>query len=499
MKKENILNPILLCDFYKISHRYLYPSGIKKGFSTFTCRKSRLKDASGNTVNNAVIFGIQRFIKSILIETFDKYFFERNIDDIIKEYKSIISSSLNIPNDEVDTDHIEDLHKLGYLPIKIRAVDEGTCLPIRVPFLTIENTHEKFFWLIGYLETLISMELWSPITTATIAGEFFKVTNSFADETCDNKDFLPFQCHDFSLRGTYGIEGGELVGLGHLLFHKGSDNIISIKSIKDNYITNDLIAGSVKATEHSIQCAWGKENEKNMIVHLLEKYPNDIISIVMDTWDFWKVITEYLPSIKDVIMNHKGKLVVRPDSGDPVKIICGDPDSDIECVRKGLIECLWDTFGGSINSKGFKELDPHIGAIYGDSITLDRCQAILSQLKSKGFASNNIVFGIGSFTYVFNTRDTLGMAMKLVAIQNSDDTIQQVFKSPKTDDGTKISQKGLVKVYNEDGVIKYKDEIDNFEELESDDNLLKVVFENGKLINELDFDKIREFAKNTLK
>ena len=146
---------------------------------------------------------------------------------------------------------------------------------------------------------------------------------------------------------------------------------------------------------------------------ITETYPAGIVSIVSDTWDYWKVITEFIPTLKSEILARDGKVVIRPDSGDPVKIICGDPDAKPGSPEfKGSVECLWETFGGTETATGYKLLDGHIGLIYGDSITLERCEAICSQLEAKGFASTNVVFGIGSYTYQYVTRDTFGFAMK---------------------------------------------------------------------------------------
>jgi nicotinamide phosphoribosyltransferase len=187
---------------------------------------------------------------------------------------------------------------------------------------------------------------------------------------------------------------------GHLLSFTGTDTIPAIDWLEKYYNADsdkEMIGGSVPATEHSVQCAGGKEDEQETYRRLItEVYPKGIVSVVSDTWDFWNVVTVILPNLKKEIMARDGKLVIRPDSGDPVKIIVGDPEAvDGSPEHKGLIRCLWDTFGGTLSPTGFKMLDPHIGAIYGDSITLDRQWKILSGLAKKGFASSNVVLGIG--------------------------------------------------------------------------------------------------------
>ena len=177
---------------------------------------------------------------------------------------------------------------------------------------------------------------------------------------------------------------------------------------------------SVNASEHSVSTTKiFTVGESQMIADWLKIFPKGILSIVSDTFDLWKLITEYLPANKDAIMARDGKLVIRPDSGDPVDIICGIPEDRQEDLSidtpyppqyKGVIELLWDIFGGTVNEQGYKVLDPHIGAIYGDSITPERQAQIYERLAAKGFAATNILLGIGGYTYGYNTRDTLGLS-----------------------------------------------------------------------------------------
>jgi nicotinamide phosphoribosyltransferase len=222
-----------------------------------------------------------------------------------------------------------------------------------------------------------------------------------------------------------------------------------------------------------------------------EVYPKGIVSIVSDTFDLWKVLTDYLPKLKTEILAREGKVVIRPDSGDPVDIICGNPNGKNEAEQKGVIELLWDVFGGSINDKGFKELDPHIGAIYGDSITVERATNICERLKIKGFASTNVVLGIGSYTYQYNTRDTFGFAMK-ATYGEVDGVGREIFKDPITDDGTKKSAKGLMKIIKENDTYKLIDQV-NWEEEKTGE--LKEIFRDGKLLIDLSLEEIRKQMK----
>ncbi|MBW3699357.1 nicotinate phosphoribosyltransferase [Bacillus aerophilus] len=482
----------LLCDFYKVSHREQYPEGTELIYSTWTPRTSRVEN-----VDKVVAFGFQGFIKKYLIEYFNENFFKRPKQDVINEYKRVIKYTLQVKDPE--TSHIESLHDLGYLPIKIKAVKEGTLIPIKVPMLTIENTVPEFFWITNYLETLMSNEIWQPTTSATLAFEYRKILDEYAMKTVGNKLAVDFQGHDFSMRGMSSLESTKLSGAGHLLSFTGTDTIPAILYHEEFYnadIENELIGSSIPATEHSVMCANGQDEYSVFKKLVTETYPEGFVSIVSDTWDFWKVVDKVVRKLKEDILKRDGKVVIRPDSGDPVKIICGDPESNDELVRKGLVEALWDIFGGSETDEGYKVLDPHIGAIYGDAITISRCKEICERLAAKGFASVNVVFGIGSFTYQYNTRDTFGFAMKATyTVVNGEE--RQIYKNPKTDDGTKKSQKGLTAVVKQGNELKLVDELNRVEHRKiSDDDVLEEVFVDGRLIRNQSLSEIRHLLLN---
>ena len=577
MKTNNIkevksIPSTLLCDFYKLSHREQYPKGTEMIYSTWIPRMSRKEG-----ITKVVAFGYQGFIKKYLINYFNENFFNRPIEDIIAEYKRVLKFSLGIENPS--TDHIEALHKLGYLPIKIKAVKEGTIVPLRVPMLTIENTKSEFFWLTNYLETLMSCELWMPSTSATLSFEYRKILEGYAKLTNGDTSGVQFQAHDFSMRGMSCVEASETSGAGHLLSFVGTDTIPAILYHENYYnadIEKELVGTSISATEHSCMCCHGENNEFDTYKYLIEEvYPNGFISIVSDTWDLWKVLTDVIAPLKDSIMARDGKVVIRPDSGDPVKIICGsceiedfdnndyrkdltledckqymreDLEEEInnntphgecgsaenegifkfkgkhynmvielewnrydkqyyfieECrissceeieltlEQKGVVEILWDIFGGTITDKGFKQLDTHIGAIYGDAITLERCDEICKQLMDKGFASTNMVFGVGSFTFQFTTRDSLGYALKAThAIVNGVE--RMIFKDPITDDGTKKSLKGMAVVVDNMGKLECIDELDiKGRESYKEIDLLQDIFLDGKLLFDDSLACIRE-------
>ena len=480
-------NPFLLTDYYKVGHVFQYPENTTLVYSNLTPCKSRI-----DGVNKMVFFGLQYFIKEYLIDYFNSNFFQQPKERVMKEYRRRIETSLGaLPAYQ----HLEKLHELGYLPIEIKALPEGSLVPMRVPCLTIVNTKPEFYWLTNFLETILSAITWQPCTSATIAYQYRKLLNRYAEETGMPAEFIQWQGHDFSFRGMSSYESAVLSGMGHLLSFTGTDTIPAIDALEEYYNADadkELIGGSVAATEHSVMCSGSMDGELETFKRLItEVYPTGIVSIVSDTWDLWKVCKEYLPTLKETVLQRNGKVVIRPDSGDPVKIICGNPDGKTEAERKGVVELLWDVFGGTITAKGYKLLDSHIGAIYGDSINLQRAQAICEQLKQKGFASQ-VVFGIGSYTYQYNTRDTFGLAMKATYVEVNGEG-REIFKNPVTDDGTKKSATGLLCVKKENENYVLYDKVSWKEERESE---LETVFKDGVLLKEYSLGEIRERLKS---
>jgi nicotinamide phosphoribosyltransferase len=481
-------NPMLLADFYKIAHRKMYPPGTEKVYSTWTPRGSRMAG-----VSEFVWFGLQAFLKHRIVDQFERAFFGSPRGQVVDGYRRIITHALG--DKDPDVQHIEALHDLGYLPLRIRALDEGTVVPLRMPVMTLENTDPRFFWLTNYIETLMSCDLWQPSTSATIARQYRRLFDGAALLTVGDTGFAQFQGHDFSMRGMGCLEASIGSGMGHLLSFVGTDTIPAIESLELYYGANveiELVGTSIPATEHSVQCSYGNDDE--YVHHVITQvHPSGIVSVVSDGYDFWDVMTRIVPSLKSEILARDGKVVIRPDSGDPVKIVCGDPEAATEHERKGAVEVLWDTFGGTTSPQGYKCLDPHIGLIYGDAITLERAREILRQLEQKGFASTNVVFGIGSYTYQYQTRDTFGLALKSTLVCRNGSECH-IFKTPKTDDGTKFSQRGRVAVRRgADGALYWTDRHSLNEHVAG--NLLHDVFRDGKLVREHTLAEIRARAQ----
>ena len=463
------------------------PAKTQRVYSNWTCRGSRIPGC-----DSAVTFGQQYFAGRYLEEEFGKFFAEP-VDKALAKYKRRVDGYLG-PND-IGTKHIGDLHDLGYLPLNFASLPEGTSVPLRVPMMTFENTIDEFFWLTNYMESLMSCVLWMPITSATRAREIRKVLDAASEKTGAPAWFTDWQGHDFSFRGMAGVEAAQLSGAGHLLYFTGTDTIPALDLIEDYYGVPEgyLLGGSVAATEHSVMCAGGEEGERETFERLLDLYPTGILSVVSDTWDLWNVITKTLPALKEKIMARAGKLVIRPDSGNPADILCGDPKAPPGSpAAAGVIELLWQVFGGTYNEKGFKQLDEHIGCIYGDAISKERAEEILGRLANRGFASSNIVFGVGSYTYQFNTRDTLGQAMKATSVE-IDGVRKSIFKKPATDDGVKNSARGRLAVAKSESGLLYV--IEDANRQQEEDSLIRPFWRDGKFLVRETFDVVRARAR----
>jgi len=510
------INSLYLADGYKVGHYNMYQDGVEVVYSNFTPRSNKFapKGNNGKILN----FGQQYAIKFI-VEHFNDNFFNLPKEEVILDIKTNFSAYLGT---EYNTTHIEELHDLGYLPLEIRSLEEGTESAIKIPILFLYNTDNRFAWVTNYIETILSNLLWQPITTATnvlLMKRFVKEAVLKTDK--NNLEIVDFMLHDFSMRGLTGLDAAIGSGLAFASVSKGSDSLPVIQASKHYYGETETPVFSVRASEHSQMTAGGVEGEFDIYKNLLTKFPNGVLSLVSDSFDLWRVLTDYLPKLKELIMSRDGKLVIRPDSGNPVDIICGNVDYsgldaevakwDLEVDRdrrkngsryetfnspqaKGVIELLWDIFGGTINEQGYKVLDSHIGMIYGEAINQDNIQKIFSRLEAKGFAATNCFFGQGSFSMQYVTRDTWGMALKCIAQQKNGELIE-IFKDPITDSGIKKSAKGLTVVYkNEDGEYYLKDRA-TLEEVQSDNNELKVRFRNGEFFNQTTLTKIREKIK----
>lgn len=494
-KYDRPVPALLLTDFYKICHRALFAPGTTQLVSYWTPRKSRLEH-----IDYAVMFWLQAVIKKWLVDYFNRTFFGRPWDEVRDEYVAYVTATFYEDIAEGEAGAFKKIHDLGYLPVEIRALPEGTRVPMGVPCMEIRATEGFAFWLPQYLETLISCNLWPAMTAAAIADRNRAELGEWYAKTVD---FGPLRtgAGNFSMRGMMGSDAAVMVDAGHLLSFQSTATVPTAWALKCFYNAGFDCARGVPSTEHSIPESWGRDREFEYYEHVLRERPSGPLSIVSDTWDLENVLVNYVPALKDKILARDGRVVIRPDSGDPADIICG-VDGDVHPERAtggpidmGAVELLWRTFGGRTNAKGYKVLDKHVGVIYGDAITFDRLREICSRLERKGFAANNVIFGFGSFTYQYVTRDTFGFALK-VTHGIVDGVERPMSKDPKTDRGAhganKKSQRGMCVVYSgPDGKLAYEDGHTMAEADGDTRQLLRPVFRNGELLIDDSLDNIR--------
>lgn len=485
------INPMLLIDFYKAVHAEMLPTKITKSVSYFTPRMSRVR-----MWNKVVMFGLQGFVKTYLIDYFNERFFERPIDEVISEYERIMDASLG--KGVYGLQKIKDLHALGYLPIEIWALPEGTKVPMHVPMFCITNTHDDFAWLPQALESLISAEAWHPMLAATVGATYRDIVNKFYDETCDDSVSRNKALGSFDFRGEECTDSAIKAAAGWCLSFVNTATVPVIPYLEKLYncdCTKEPVAFGSPSTEHAVMCSnYAVDGDEVTLLKrlLTEIYPDTSFSAVLDSYDYWNVIDNVLPQIKPEIMMHNGCMLMRGDSGD-----C------IEVVTKTVFK-LWDEFGGTINSKGYKVLDPHVKAIYGDSITIQRCERIYEILKDNGFAASNVALGVGSFSFQCVeedgilkpfTRDTFSSCIKATYCE-IDHKPYPIFKNPK-EGGFKKSQKGCCLVYkNDNGELCYKDEYTWKEVSCNSKQELKAIFRNSELLIDDSLANIRNRLHN---
>lgn len=523
------INSMFLADGYKVGHYNMYLDNTEVVYSNFTPRSNKYapKGNNGKILN----FG-QQYAVRFIVEHFNENFFKLNKETVINEIKKDFSDYLGV---DYDTKHIEDLHDLGYLPLEIRALQEGTESPIKVPILFMYNTDSRFAWVTNYIETILSNLLWQPITTATNVLIMKRIVKEAVLKTDkDNIGLIDYMLHDFAMRGLTGLDASIGSGLAFAAVSKGSDSLPVIKASKHYYGETSTPVFSVRASEHSQMTSMGPDGEFDIYKMLINKFHNGNMSLVSDSYDLWRVLTDFLPRLKDDILKRDGKIVIRPDSGNPVDIICGDAwrvegftegvlnkvgengvvlnytdnkyykvklnsnyevigeeTTDVTPANKGVIELLWEVFGGTVNEQGFKVLSPKISCIYGEAINQDNIKEIFQRLEAKGFAATNCLFGQGSFSQTMVTRDTWGMALKCIAQQRGGELVE-IQKDPITDDGTKKSAKGLTVVLKDDNGEYYLKDRATIDEVMSDENQLKVIFRDGVFFNQTTLTEIRE-------
>lgn len=587
---------LLKTDFYKLCHLNMYDKRVVRMTSYLTPRGSRFPEQ-----NWVMMFGLQMFVHRYLLKDFDNNFFSLPWEEIEEQYKTVLEKSLLYSEREYSQtlEKVKALHDLGYLPVKVRGLPEGKKVPVGVPCVEISVTDDRFAWVGQAVECLLSCSIWHPMVSATVGYRYRELAHEFAKKSSDKSDGTMSMC-DFSLRGQESMESAVASSAGWLASMKNSSTVPARALIEECYPATDkdkLQVYGLTSTEHSVMTTDfainGDERETYRRL-LTEVYPNTSFAAVCDSYDYWRVLTEILPSLRPEIEAHKGFIGVRHDSAEPVEALCGIPQIVIErpaapdpkgdykdlyekaisacgdCFaeyqgsgqkfgeefkvfiiltdkehpypnlgnqylgkivtgkyavdrsdgisykitnvetrertweEKGMIETVWEIFGGTINSKGYRVNNPHVKAVYGDSITLERARKIFERMEAKKFAIDNISLGVGSFSmqavewggklYPF-TRDTFSIAVKCTWAQLDNGTRIPVYKDPKGFTGKK-SQKGLCLVTEdpEKGYVFTDGHLDP-EPLEADPhNAMITYFANGSEAEgpQRDFAYVRE-------
>ena len=577
-------NPLLLIDFYKATHNEQYPAGLTKMVSYYTPRMSRLKD-----IDEVTMFGLQGFIREYLIEGFNDNFFNRPEEEVMAEYERIMTYTLG--KDACDVEKIRKLHKLGYLPIGIAAIPEGMRTKVGVPQIEIWNSHPDFVWVVNTIETMLSCSMWHTQVAAEVGRRYRKVVDKWVEKTCDSTVNPRKMIGDFSMRGQHSVESAIKASAAWLLSFDNTATVPAIMWLEDNYncdCTKEVVGFGAISTEHSVMCS-NYAVDGDEITHikrlLTEIYLNHSFSMVSDSYDYWRLVTELLPQCKAEILAHNGTLSVRGDSGNPVEILAGknihyiddiedfsDPITYIKewardweiggdcreyfcCDGKyykayitvewgkerggwtdsnyyfvddysvsyeeiepnaellGTVWALDQIVGHTINTKGYKVLNPKLKAIYGDSIIPDYAEEVYRRLEAQGYAANNVVMGAGSMSMmalvgrdadtnslVFAgecngtncgpyTRDTFGIAVKATYAEDKNGNPIMIYKQPKALSWKK-SQKGCCEVAL-DGQ-SYTDGHTWEERDDSFNNLLRLVFGNGEFYKEYSLEQVKE-------
>jgi nicotinamide phosphoribosyltransferase len=468
----NTQNLILKTDSYKLSHWLQYPNGITKVSSYLESR--------GGKYPATLFFGLQYFLKQLegAVVTMEDV---KEADEFAKAH-----FGTDIFN-RAGWEYIVNEHA-GRLPIRIKAVKEGTLVPTHNVLMTIENTDPKCFWLTNALETML-MRTWYPITIATNSFFAKETIADYLNNTANDLNSLPFKLHDFGYRGVSSEESAGIGGMAHLVNFMGTDTLAAITYANEYYDAGGVNAYSVPASEHSVACSFGKDNEEAYFLNMLDTYPTGIVSIVSDTYNVFNFVKTMSKQFKSKILARQGTVVFRPDSGDPIE------------VNVKLINILWDVFGneGSITKNGYKLLPSQVRLIQGDGIDLDSLDKILKTVTDLGFSAENWVFGSGGGLLQKFDRDTLKFAIKASygeKIVDGKTVGFNIQKDPITSSGKK-SKAGQLKLAKKDGeFITITSDYEYFDHIVDE---MDVVFENGEIKRTQTFEEIRTLANSFIK
>jgi nicotinamide phosphoribosyltransferase len=466
MKTNNL---VLLADAYKYSHHKLYMPGITYVYSYLESR--------GGKFDETVFFGLQYVLKEYLegavITTAD-------IDEAEAMLLEVFGR--NDVFDRKNFDYIVEAHG-GRLPVRIKAVPEGSTIPVSNVMMTIENTDPKCFWLTNFLETLL-MQMWYPITVATLSREIKKVVKRYYEQTATvgAEAGIDFVLNDFGFRGVSSVESAGLGGAAHLVNFLGSDTLAGSMLAKKYYKATKAYGMSIPATEHSICTLLGEKGEKEVFKHILDTFPTGIVACVSDSFNIFRACEEYWgEDLKNQILERDGRLVIRPDSGDPIQTLLK------------IYEILFAKFGFVTNQKGYKVLPTQVRVIQGDGINFESIGEIYEALKANGISAENLVLGMGGALLQKVDRDTQKFAIKCSFAEINGQGVN-VQKSPTEMDENgnitpsfKKSKTGKLKLLRNTAGYRTVMETEAPQAIDE----LVTVFENGSLTKEYSFEEVR--------
>lgn len=449
-------NPILDVDSYKASHYRQYPPG--------TTAVSSYIESRGGAAPHTVFFGLQRFLKT--------YLSQRVTQAHIEEAAHLLPAH-GLPFHEAGWRHILEVHG-GRLPLSVEAVPEGSVVPVSNVLVQVRNTDPTCAWLTSYVETALLRAVWYPTSVATRSFECRRIIAAALERTADNADGLPFKLHDFGARGASSAETAALGGAAHLLSFQGTDTVAAIRLLRESYDA-DMPGFSIPAAEHSTMTAWGREREVKAYANMLASFGGEgrVVAVVSDSYDLFHAIDAlWGEQLREAVMNSGGTLVVRPDSGDPVQIVCES------------IERLMAKFGFRTNSKGYRILPDCVRVIQGDGVSPAMIETILDAMAEQGLCADNVAFGMGGELLQRVDRDTQKFAMKASAVE-IDGQWHDVYKDPVTDPG-KVSKRGRLALVH-DGLWRTV----RAEQRGAANNALREVFRDGALYLEDTLDAVR--------
>jgi nicotinamide phosphoribosyltransferase len=456
-------NLILATDSYKQSHFLQYPPEARAISAYVEARPNDFAD-------EVLFFGLQPF----LLERLGKPITQADIEEA-----EAICTAHGVPFNRAGWQIILDEHG-GFLPLEIRALPEGMIVPTGVPLIEVETTDPRLPWLATFIETALLRAVWYPTTVATLSRKCrLIIAEGLARTSDDPAGQLPFKLHDFGARGVSSGESAGLGGMAHLVNFMGTDTMEGLMAARRWYGA-DMAGFSIPAAEHSTITAWGRDREEAAYANMLDAFDGEgrLVAVVSDSYDLDAALTGiWGGSLRNKVLGRQGTLVVRPDSGDPV-------ETPLRAVK-----VLWEAFGGSINAKGYRVLDPHVRVIQGDGMTPQAIALLVDRMIAEGFAIDNIAFGMGGGLLQLVNRDTLRFAIKANAMRDSDGVWHDVAKAPATDPA-KASKAGRQAVVRDASrlVARRRDTV------RAGEDLMEPVWRNGAALVRHSFADIRARA-----